>query len=142
MSRPDLQGDPRFSNAAARVANHDEFDAIVAGWTQVRSADEVVSALSANGIPAERVLTGDRMYQVPQLDARGYYQEIEHPITGALRYPGWPFHISPGPSRPHRCPSPTLGQHNAEVLGGLGITDEELNELRAQRVIGEKVLNL
>jgi crotonobetainyl-CoA:carnitine CoA-transferase CaiB-like acyl-CoA transferase len=142
MDRTDLQDDPRFSNAAARAANHDDFDAIVAGWTQLLSADDVVSALSANGIPAERVLTGDRMYQVPQLDARGYYQEIEHPITGALRYPGWPFHISPGPSRPHRCPSPTLGQHNAEVLGHLGITDEELNELRAQRVIGEKVLNL
>jgi crotonobetainyl-CoA:carnitine CoA-transferase CaiB-like acyl-CoA transferase len=142
MSRPELVGDSRFRTTALRLDNHDEFDEIVGGWTRGRTADEVVSALSASGIPAERVLTGDRMYEVPQLDARAYYQEINHPITGRLRYPGWPFHIRPGLRWPHRCSAPTLGQHNNEVLGQLGISDEELNELRAQRIIGEKVLNL
>jgi crotonobetainyl-CoA:carnitine CoA-transferase CaiB-like acyl-CoA transferase len=142
MSRPELLRDARFNTTALRLNNHDDFDEIVASWTLGRSADEIVSALSANGIPAERVLTGDRMYDVPQLEARRYYQEIEHPITGRLRYPGWPFQFSPGLHRPHRCPAPTLGQHNAEIFGQLGISDEELNELRAQRVIGEKVLNL
>ena len=42
-------------------------------------------------VPAEQVLTAGRMYDIPQLDARGYYEEFEHPVTGVHRYPGWPF---------------------------------------------------
>ena len=92
-------------------------------------------------MPAERVLAADRMYDVDQLDARGYYEDLKHPITGRHRYPGWPFRISPGPVRHHRMPSPTLGQHNAEVLASAGATAEEIATLREQRVIGERVLN-
>ncbi len=36
---------------------------------------------------------------------------------------------------------PTLGQHNDEILGALGLSADELACLRAERVIGERVLN-
>ena len=61
-------------------------------------------------------MTADRMYDIAQLDARGYYEEFEHPVTGVHRYPGWPFTMTPGPRRHHRFAPPTLGQHNDEVL--------------------------
>ena len=81
------------------------------------------------------------MYDIPQLDARGYYEEVEHPVTGPHRYPGWPFRMTPGPSRHHRFAPPTLGQHNEEILRRLGLTDDDLEELRARHVIGETALN-
>ncbi len=121
--------------------SHDEFDAAVVEWTRTRTATEIVDALSAYQIPAERVLTADRMYDIAQLDARGFYQELEHPITGPHRYPGWPFRITPGPVDHHRLPPPTLGQHNEEVLLGLGLTGDQIDELRARKVIGESALN-
>jgi len=62
------------------------------------------------------------MYDLPQLDARGYYEEVEHPITGPHRYP-------------------TLGQHNVEVLRELGLTDDEIEVLRTHHGIGETALN-
>jgi crotonobetainyl-CoA:carnitine CoA-transferase CaiB-like acyl-CoA transferase len=120
---------------------HDEFDTLIADWTRTHTATEIVDALSARHIPAEQVLTADRMYDLPQLDARGYYEEVEHPLTGRHRYPGWPFTMTPGPSRHHRFAPPTLGQHNDEILRGLGVADDEFEELRAQRVIGESALN-
>ena len=86
-------------------------------------------------------MTAEGMYDVPVLEARNYYQELEHPITGVHRYPGWPFRITPGPVGHHRFPPPTLGQHNNEVLGGLGLTDAEIDDLRARKVIGERALN-
>ncbi len=49
--------------------------------------------------------------------------------------------MTPGPSRHHRSAPPTLGQHNEEILRGLGLTDDELDDLRAQHVIGETPLN-
>lgn len=132
MGRPDLY---------ERILAHDEFDAVVADWTRTQPAARVVDALGARHIPAEQVLTPDRMYDLPQLDARGYYEDVEHPVTGPHRYPGWPFRMTPGPSHHHRFAPPTLGQHNEEILRGLGLTDDELEELRARQVIGETVLN-
>jgi len=131
MGRPDLR---------ERILAHDEFDAVVADWTRAQTATEILNLLGAHNVPAERVLTPDGMYDIPQLDARGYYEEVEHPVTGPHRYPGWPFRITPGPGRHHRFAPPTLGQHNEEILRGLGLTDDELADLRARKVIGETAL--
>jgi crotonobetainyl-CoA:carnitine CoA-transferase CaiB-like acyl-CoA transferase len=92
-------------------------------------------------VPAERVLTPDRMYDHPELAQRDYFEELEHPITGRHRYPGWPFRITPGPTRHHRFRPPTLGQHNAEILRELGLSDEDIAALRRDQVIGERLLN-
>ena len=132
IARPDL---------LERILVNDEFDTVVADWTRTQTAKEIVDVLGARQIPAERVLTPDRMYDLPQLDERGYYEELEHLVTGPHRYPGWPFRMTPGPSRHHRFAPPTLGQHNEEILTGLGLTDDEIEELRAHRVIGETALN-
>ncbi|MDT5330966.1 MAG: hypothetical protein QOF31_2263 [Mycobacterium sp.] len=132
MGRPDLH---------ERRLAHDEFDTLVADWTRTQPATDVVNVLGTRHVPAEQVLTAERMYEIPQLDARGYYQEVEHPVTGPHRYPGWPFTMTPGPGRHHRFAPPTLGQHNQEILRNLGLTDDELADLRARHVIGESALN-
>lgn len=141
MGRADLRDDQRFASVRARLANHDALDDELADWTRIHKSDDIVAALATRGVPAERLLTADRMYDVEQLAARGFYQELEHPRTGRHRFPGWPFRITPGPVRHHREPAPTLGEHNAEVLGRLGLTEAELATLREQRVIGERPLN-
>lgn len=122
------------------LLDHDMFDELVGGWTGTQTAEKVVETLRAQGIPAERLATGDRMYDFAQLDARRFYEEFTHPVTGPRRYPGWPFRITPGPPRHHRTGAPTLGRHNDEILRGLGLSDEDLGRLREQRVIGEQVL--
>ncbi|WP_038867728.1 CoA transferase, partial [Mycobacterium avium] len=128
-----------------RPIDHDAFDELVAAWTRTQTAAAIVETLQAQGIAAERVITGDQMYDPEligaQLDVRGYYEELEHRITGPHRYPGWPFRIAPGPRRHHRTAPPTLGQHNDEVLRELGLSEAEIADLRQQRVIGERVLN-
>jgi hypothetical protein len=41
-------------------------------------------------------------------------------------------------ARHHRFGTPTLGQHNAEILGDeLGLTGEQLTKLTSDRVIGD-----
>jgi crotonobetainyl-CoA:carnitine CoA-transferase CaiB-like acyl-CoA transferase len=121
--------------------DHDAFDEAVTAWTTTLEPAEVVDILTAQHVSTERVLTAERMYDIAQLDAREFYQTLEHPITGAHRYPGWPFRITPGPAGHHRSPPPTLGQHNREVLRGLGLTDAEIDSLRTRNLIGERPLN-
>lgn len=120
--------------------DHDMFDELVAGWTRTQSATAIVEELRAQGIPAEQLATGDRMYDFAQLDARRFYEEFTHPVTGPRRYPGWPFRITPGPAHHHRTGAPTLGRHNDEILRGLGLSGDDLAALREHRVIGERVL--
>jgi crotonobetainyl-CoA:carnitine CoA-transferase CaiB-like acyl-CoA transferase len=80
------------------------------------------------------------MYDQPQLVARDFYEEHEHPVTGLNRYPGWPFRIAPGPKRHHRWAPPTLGQHNDEILRRLALSDADLAALRQEQVIGDRPL--
>jgi crotonobetainyl-CoA:carnitine CoA-transferase CaiB-like acyl-CoA transferase len=141
IERPELRDDARFATSQARLVNHDALDDVLTQWTSTHAPDEVAEALRARGVPAERILTSDRMYDVDQLEVRGFYTELEHPIAGRQKYPGWPFRITPGPLHHHRSPSPTLGQHNDEVLRALGLSDAQVAELREQGVIGERLLN-
>ncbi len=137
----ELRDDVRFASQQARLDDHDALDEVLAAWIGKLGPDEAVEELVRRGVPAQRLLAADRMYDVDQLDARGYYEELVHPITGRHRFPGWPFRIAPGPLHHHRTPSPKLGQHNDEVLQSLGLTTEEIATLRRQGVIGERLLN-
>ena len=79
------------------------------------------------------------MYGEPQLEARDYYQTLEHPVTGKRRYPVWPMRFSFHTGPAYSGVTSTLGQHNDEILGGeLGLTPAELGRLREQGVIGER----
>ena len=90
-------------------------------------------------MPAAAVLTVPAMFDDPQLAARGYYVTLDHPRTGARRYPGWPMRFSTNPDQ-HRFGAPTLGQHNRDVLGGvLGVPDAALATLADDGVVGNEL---
>jgi crotonobetainyl-CoA:carnitine CoA-transferase CaiB-like acyl-CoA transferase len=141
MGRPALLEDARLATADDRAAAHDVFDQVVAAWTRTHALANIVAVLGERDIPVEEVVAPERMYDLPELDARGYYEDFEHAVTGWHRYPGWPFRITPGPARHHRFAPPTLGQHNDEILSGLGLSRDELVALRRDRVIGERVMS-
>lgn len=68
-----------------------------------------------------------------QLEARGFFREAEHPIVGSVRYAS---SAARPDDMPPLAPPPLLGQHNAEVYGGLlGLTSEALAALEADEVI-------
>jgi crotonobetainyl-CoA:carnitine CoA-transferase CaiB-like acyl-CoA transferase len=68
--------------------------------------------------------------------ARGFYEEIDHPVAGRHPVPGLPFRLS-GVQHWLRQPAPTIGQHNREILSELlGMTEAEIDALEAAEVIG------
>jgi formyl-CoA transferase len=72
----------------------------------------------------------------PSFDERGIMQTIEHPTTGKVKMPAWPVRFDGTPARVK--PSPLLGQHSAEVLGGwLGISAQEIEALRQEGIVGK-----
>jgi crotonobetainyl-CoA:carnitine CoA-transferase CaiB-like acyl-CoA transferase len=59
---------------------------------------------------AEQLLEDER------LAAREFWQTVEHPRAGVLRYPGPPFAMSETQARAGRAP--LRAEHNAEILTG------------------------
>jgi crotonobetainyl-CoA:carnitine CoA-transferase CaiB-like acyl-CoA transferase len=75
------------------------------------------------------VSTPEDLARNPQLNARHWFQDIEHPELGAtLRYPGPPYRLSETPWRIARRP-PLPGEHTADVLTSVG---QDSSDPRAQ----------
>ena len=107
-------------------------------WCATREPEAAAAELRAVGVPAAAMVPGYATLDDPQLRARGFFEELEHPHVGLHQYPTWPLRMSAGPARYWTGPAPTLGQHTEQVLRDeLGVTDDELERLREQHVIGE-----
>ncbi len=75
-----------------------------------------------------------------QLNAFGYFEEVDHPVMGTHRLPTLPFRFAGVPRWVTRS-APRLGEHNVDVLHTmLGLTDAEIEELDAGAVIGNAPL--
>ena len=126
--------DPRFSTAEARRVNEDALDAKLTEWTRKHSPTEATEVLQTAGVPAGPILRPDQLHHDPQLRAREFMVETEHPTGGRRRHPGVPWRTDA--MAPNYQPAPLLGEHTHEVLTGLlGLSEEEYEELDAAKVL-------
>lgn len=135
MGMPELLEDPRFATPPARREHHGDFDAILIPWLMERSRDEAFHSAQAHRIPVTPVYTVDELVKDRQLNARGFFTEVDHPVAGKAVYAGLPFKLPETPSAPQR-PAPLLGEHNREVYREwLGLSDDDLAGLRERGVV-------
>ncbi len=125
-----------LATESGRVAEADLIDRHLVAWCATRGGDEIVDLLWPAGVPVARVVAPHRQGELAQLQARGFFEILEHPVSGPARYSTLPMQFSRGPAALHRRHAPLLGEHNAEVLGGLGLDDDALSDLERQGVIG------
>jgi crotonobetainyl-CoA:carnitine CoA-transferase CaiB-like acyl-CoA transferase len=110
----------RFASPAQRMLHGRELDEIITDAAKDRTMAEMFRTASEQfrmlfGI----VQTPEDLANCPQLAARDYYQEVDHPVIGKIRVPFRFFNASSGPATCRR-PAPLLGQHTAELLAELG----------------------
>ena len=126
--------DERFKDNRARLRNNDELMAQLYVWTAGVTKAEAYERGGRHRAPISPVNTVADLLASPHLEARGFFQEIEHPVARTMRYPGSPARMPATP--PEVRAAPLLGQHNAEVYDGLlGIAGRELAALSAAGVL-------
>lgn len=142
LGRPAWATDADLATYAGRRAHHDELDARLGEWAAGRDVGEAAEVLIARGVPAARGRDPRLMIEHPQLQARGFYEEIDHPVVGRQATPTWPFRFA-SVDRWLRTPAPTLGQHNHEILvDDLGVDDATYQRLVDTSIVGDRPLGL
>ncbi|AGB24787.1 putative acyl-CoA transferase/carnitine dehydratase [Mycobacterium sp. JS623] len=128
--------DPALATADGRRRHHDLIDEHLGQWCEQRSGDDIVDALCCHGVPVAKVMQPHRQSELPQLAARGFFENVDHPVNARTPHSTLPFTSTRGPDRIHVQPAPLLGQHNREVLTELGLSYKDIDELEARGVIG------
>lgn len=136
LGAPEWAADPQLATTAGRRAHHDTIDDHLGQWCAERTGDEIVETLWPAGVPVAKVMQPHRQTELPQLAHRGFFETVGHPVNDDTPHSGLPFRMSAGPDRFHRDPAPLLGQHNAELLTELGLSQAEIAALEADGVIG------
>jgi formyl-CoA transferase len=111
----ELVNDPRFRLNSERVKHREELISILKPIFLARTSGEWLSILEDAGIPCGPINTLDKVFSVPQVEAREMLIHMEHEEIGDLRLVGSPLKFSETPVN-YRLPPPRLGEHTEEIL--------------------------
>ncbi len=134
MERPDMKEDPNFLTSVDRTENYDLLMANLIPWLAEHDAEELFREGQKRRIPFAIPTSSEMLLASPHLKERGYFVEVDHPVTGKVIYPG--AQVKMGDLPYELKPAPLLGEHNEEIYGDrLGYSKEGLVKLREQGVI-------
>jgi len=69
----------------------------------------------------------------PDVIANKYVTEVEHPRVGKIKEVGFPWKFSKTPAKAGIAPE--IGEHNNEVLKGLGYSNTDIKQLKKEGII-------
>jgi crotonobetainyl-CoA:carnitine CoA-transferase CaiB-like acyl-CoA transferase len=128
VGRPEIMKDPRFASLASRLANIEVVYSTLAEICATRTNAEWNELMSKSNVPHGPVNTLEDLLDDPQLEATGYWHEMEHPTEGKIRMPG----IAPRFSRTKpdiRRHQPMLGEHSVEILEEFGYSAAQIEKM-------------
>ncbi len=124
---PDLIADPTLAEEESQHEKRDFIIDRINAWSQRFNKSELVEEAQRRHFPATPVSTPLDLVEDPQLIARGFIAEMDHPKFGRIMFPQGAVASILGT---HVAPAPTVGQHNAEILAELGYSEAATQALR------------
>ncbi|MEV4068988.1 formyl-CoA transferase [Nonomuraea fuscirosea] len=133
IGRPELADDPEWATPEARLSKLDKMFQLIEEWTIRHDKWTVLDRLNAENIPCGPILSTKELVEDQSLREEGIVVSVEHPQRGEFVTVGSPLQLSDSPVDV-RTP-PLLGEHNQEIYGELGVSADELAELKSNGVI-------
>ena len=135
MGNPEWATDEKYREESSRMAHAAELQPRIREWAREHTKEEIFHQGQAKGCPLGPLNTPEELVNSPQIQARGFFVEVDHPETGKVMYPSAAYRFSETPWAVER-PAPLLGQHNGEVLSGrLGYPVQDLVKMRLAGII-------
>ncbi|POR50326.1 CaiB/BaiF CoA transferase family protein [Bosea psychrotolerans] len=134
IGRPDLIEDPRFRSNADRLRHVEELDAIIGAFIAQRSQAENVAFFEKAEVTIGPIYDTPQIMADPHVIARELVADYPDEEMGQLPM----HHVVPrllGTPGSIRTKAPRLGEHNREILAGLGLTEDALAELAQAGVL-------
>jgi crotonobetainyl-CoA:carnitine CoA-transferase CaiB-like acyl-CoA transferase len=124
-----------FDMSKITQEQQNEIEHIFARFFLTKTKSELYVNAVKKGVMLFPVYDVTDVLQDPQLEARHFWQEIDHGELGIiLKYAGVPFKISGSSFKMKRAPY--AGEHNRQIYcKELGIPDEELTSLKRDNII-------
>jgi crotonobetainyl-CoA:carnitine CoA-transferase CaiB-like acyl-CoA transferase len=124
-----------FARLAGRKAEEVRLEALVEAWTLQRAAAQVERELQALGVPAHQVLDSAAMLADPQLQARGQFVTLPHPLGGESVFDSSRYRLSETPAE-YRRVAPHFNRDKLAVLATfLGYSEERIASLEEQGIL-------
>ena len=91
LDRPELTLDDRFANNDARMENRDALREIIAGVFSDLTCEELEMKAEEYRVPLGIAQSPAEVLQDRHLDARSFWDSVEHPLQGVVNLPGIPW---------------------------------------------------
>jgi crotonobetainyl-CoA:carnitine CoA-transferase CaiB-like acyl-CoA transferase len=135
VGREDWIDDPRFADDLARGNHAALLSDGIAAWSRTRTVGECIAAFAGVGVPSAPVLNFRQALDHPAIRDQGFWEPRE--VAGVARpvpIAQPPIRLSDTPGRVERI-APALGADSVSVLHEIGLTDGEIDALKAAGAI-------
>jgi crotonobetainyl-CoA:carnitine CoA-transferase CaiB-like acyl-CoA transferase len=126
--------DERFANQYKRDENRAALSEALSEATRGWTSAALVEALVAAGVPSGPAYRIDEVFADPQVQHLGMAADIDTLPFGPTQLVGQPVALTRTPTRMAAHP-PDRGEHTDEILGGLGLSGDEIAGLRQRDII-------
>lgn len=134
LGHPEWLEDERFKTPALRDKNANDRLQMTQDALLAKSAEEWLQILEEAGVPCAPVLKRKEVIHHPVVEANDLIKELDHPVAGKIRQTRPAARFSQSNIELSRG-APTLGEHNSELLGELGFTEQDIAALAEDGVI-------
>ena len=135
LGRPELATAEQFGTVKTRLAGRTEVNRLVGEWTEQRSRDEVIKLCSDGDVPCGPVNSIADIFNEPQYWQRDTLVRVADDRIGELTVQGVVPTLSATPGKIVHLGA-ALGEHNEAIYKTwLGLSDEQLTELKREQVI-------
>jgi formyl-CoA transferase len=134
IARDDLANDPTLADNAGRDTRRDELYGVIDRWASSQPLEALLNTLSNAEVPASRIYSAADMLSDPQFLAREMFLSAKLPDGKPFKMPGIVPKLSETPGAVNSV-GPQLGEHNSQVLTGLGYSSAQIIALRRDGAI-------
>jgi crotonobetainyl-CoA:carnitine CoA-transferase CaiB-like acyl-CoA transferase len=119
LGQPELASDPRFIDQDSRAKHQAELIPLIEAWLQSFDSDTAAwDCLERHRVPSCPVLSPTDTINHEYYRGRGAIRTVHDAVVGKLDLPAFPLRFSEQATY-NPGPVPNLGEHNADILGGV-----------------------